>query len=103
MKSSHHVLRELTAVVASALSAQGRCQEFYRPDDIAEHIAWELFYALHPQGAYLAPAAAGKIRAEFVYREVMSNVGLIEKERNITPQGMEHYRQLIPFYFKSEG
>ena len=101
MKSSNHVLRELTAVVALALSAQGKDQELYRPDDLAGYIAWELFYALHSQGAYLAPAAAGKIGDGFVYQGIMKEIGLIDEERNLTLLGMQYYSQLIPFYFKS--
>lgn len=103
MKSSNHVLRELTALVASALSAQGRDQEFYRPNDIAGHIAWELFYALHPQGAYLEPAPTGTTRANFVYTDLLRMMDLIDEERNITSNGMQYYRSLLPFYFKSEG
>ncbi len=102
MKSSNPVLVELTAVVASTLSAQGGHQEFYRPDDISRYIAWELFYALHPQGAHLEPALTGMTRATSAYTDLMKTIGLIDEERNITLQGMQHYRSLVSFYFKSE-
>lgn len=102
MSSSKQALRELTTLVMSALPADKGRDGFYRPEDIAGYMAWELFHALHSQGAYVAPAAAGKIRAEFAYREVMKDLGLIDEERNITAQGMQHYYQLTSFYFKSE-
>lgn len=103
MKSSNHILRELTTLVASALPPGERALELYRPEDIAGYIAWELFYALHPRGAHLEPAPTGTTRSAFVYTDLMRTIGLIDEGRNITPQGMEHYRQLVPLYFKSEG
>lgn len=102
MKSSNHLLVELTALVASALPEGELARELYRPDDIAGYIAWELFYALHPQDAYLKPALTGMTRATSVYTDLMKTIGLIDEKRNITPQGMQHYRSLVSFYFKSE-
>ena len=103
MVSSPSSLKELTALVMSCPALQKTADGgFYSPDDIAGYIAWELFYALHPQGAYLAPAAGGKIRTNFAYHWLMKDIGLIDEDRNITPRGMQQYRSLVPFYFKSE-
>ena len=103
MSSPPRLLQELTTLVSARLILEGSAHELYRPDDIAGFIAWELFHTLHAQGAYLAPAAAGKIRTGFAYHTVMRGLNLIDEEGNITPVGIQHYRSLIPFYFKGEG